>query len=133
MNAVFADTLYFLALFDKRDPGHIPSVIASKINRPIITTEFILLEVADGCAKAEDHADFLALLKGMRNNPRFTIVRLSSALLQQGIEHFARHKDKDWSLTDCISFVVMKEHGIQEALTADRNFEQAGFKALLKG
>ena len=132
MNAVFADTFYFLALLDERDSGHISAVAASRIRRPIVTTEFILLEVADGCARAEDHDDFLALLEGMRNNPRFTIVPLSSALLQQGIEHFARHKDKDWSLTDCISFVVMKEQGILEALTADRNFEQAGFKVLLR-
>ena len=132
MNAVFADTFYFLALLDERDSGHIPAVAASKISRPIVTTEFILLEIADGCAHAEDHDDFLALLEGMRNNPRFTIVPLSSTLLEQGIEQFARHNDKNWSLTDCISFVVMRERGIQKALTADRNFEQAGFKALLR-
>jgi uncharacterized protein len=40
-------------------------------------------------------------------------------------------RDKEWSLTDCISFVVMKERGLTEALTADHHFEQAGFKALL--
>ena len=47
----------------------------------------------------------------------------------------AMHKersDKSWSLTDCISFVVMGEHGITDALTGDRHFEQAGFRALLR-
>lgn len=45
---------------------------------------------------------------------------------------YTQRPDKDWSLTDCISFVVMKQHGLTEALTADRHFEQAGFKALLR-
>ena len=45
---------------------------------------------------------------------------------------FAARPDKDWSLTDCISFVVMQERNIQDALTADHHFEQAGFVALLK-
>jgi hypothetical protein len=40
--------------------------------------------------------------------------------------------DKDWSLTDCISFAVMEDEGIHEALTGDQHFEQAGFRALLK-
>ena len=132
MNAVFADTFYYLALLDERDPGHHQALAASRINRPIVTTEFIVLEFADACARAEDHADFLALLEGIRTNPRVKVVPLSAQLLQSGIEHYAQHTDKDWSLTDCISFVVMRDQGIQEALTGDHNFEQAGFRALLR-
>ncbi len=44
----------------------------------------------------------------------------------------ARRLDKDWSLTDCISFAVMQERSLTEALTSDHHFEQAGFTALLK-
>lgn len=131
MTPVFADTFYHLALLDERDPAHERAVAAAKVNRPVVTTEFIVLEIADGCARAEDHADFLALLDGMRSNPRLNIVPLESRLLQVGLEYFARYTDKDWSLTDCISFVVMRNHGIQEVLTADHNFEQAGFRILL--
>jgi predicted nucleic acid-binding protein len=54
------------------------------------------------------------------------------ATFVQGVELYRNRSDKDWSLTDCISFVVMTREGITEALTADRDFEQAGFKALLK-
>ena len=50
----------------------------------------------------------------------------------RGVALYAERPDKDWSLTDCISFVVMRKMDITEALTGDRHFEQAGFTALLK-
>ena len=104
----------------------------SKVNRRIITTEFILLELGNACARAEDHADFLALVEGMRASPRMTIIPLGPVLLNRGLELMANRPDKDWSLTDCVSFVVMGDEGIQDALTADGHYEQAGFRALLK-
>jgi len=69
---------------------------------------------------------------GLRASPRATIVPLGSQLLDRGMQLMEERQDKDWSLTDCISFVVMKEQGVQDALTADGHFEQAGFRALLK-
>jgi predicted nucleic acid-binding protein len=59
------------------------------------------------------------------------VAEASHQLFDRGIELFSQRPDKSWSLTDCISFIVMEEHGITEALTADRNFEQAGFVPLL--
>jgi predicted nucleic acid-binding protein len=59
-------------------------------------------------------------------------VPASPELFQRGVELFRARPDKEWSLTDCISFVVMTEKGLSEALTGDRHFEQAGFHALLK-
>jgi uncharacterized protein len=62
----------------------------------------------------------------------FEIVPASAELFHKGIELFRARPDKDWSLTDCISFVVMAERGLSDAFTGDKHFEQAGFKALLK-
>jgi predicted nucleic acid-binding protein len=87
--------------------------------------------LGNACARAEDHADFLALLGGIRASPRTRVIPLDSLLLQRGLDLFAGRPDKNWSLTDCISFVVMQDEGLTEALTADGHFEQAGFKALL--
>jgi hypothetical protein len=53
-------------------------------------------------------------------------------LLDAGLGLYGRRLDKEWSLADCIAFVVMKDEGITDALTTDRHFEQAGFKVLLK-
>ncbi len=131
MNAVFADTFFYQALLDERDPSHDRALAQAKVNRTIVTTEFVLLELGNACARAEDHADFLALLAGIRASPRTRIVPLDSRLLQRGLELFTSRPDKNGSVTDCVSFLVMRDAGLTEALTADSHFEQAGFKALL--
>ena len=131
MNAVFADTFFYQALLDERDRSHGPALAQSKVRRTILTTEFILLELGNACARVEDHADFLALLAGIRASPRTRIISLDPRLLQRGLDLFAGRPDKNWSLTDCTSFVVMQDEGLTEALTGDGHFEQAGFKALL--
>ena len=132
MSAVFADTSFYLALLREGDPIHEAALAYAISNRPIVTTEFILLELGNACARAADHADFLAQVAGMRASRRVRIIPLDSRLLDRGPQRMAERQDKDWSLTDCISFVVMQDEGIQEAVTADRHFEQAGFIALLK-
>jgi hypothetical protein len=132
VNAVFAGTFFYLALLDGGEPSHQRALAESIVPRQIVTTEFILLELGNACARAEDHADFLALVAGMRASPRVKIVPLASELFNRGLTRMRERSDKDWSLTDCISFVVMEDEGIHEALTGDQHFEQAGFKALLK-
>ena len=131
MRAVFADTFFYLALLNVDDPAHRLAVSESRIPRGIVTSEFILLELGNACARAEDHADFLALVAGIRASPRMKIVQLDSQLLDRGLKLMAERPDKDWSLTDCVSFVIMQDAGIRDALTGDRHFEQAGFSALL--
>jgi len=132
MKAVFADTFFYLALLNEEDTAHSRAVAESRVNRPIVTTEFVVLELGNACARASDHADFLALVDGMRASSRIRIIPLSSGLLQRGLELMRSRSDKDWSLTDCTSFVAMEEAGLEEALTGDQHFEQAGFRALLK-
>jgi predicted nucleic acid-binding protein len=132
VKAVFADTFFYLALLRQDDPAHARAMGCATANQFIVTTEFIILELGNACARASDHGDFLAPVAGMRSSRRVRIVPLESRLLSRGFERMAARPDKDWSLIDCISFVVMEDEGIHEALTADEHFEQAGFIALLK-
>jgi len=67
----------------------------------------------------------------VENDPAFRVVRATTELIERGKELYRRRPDKEWPLTDCISFVVMQDEGLTEALTGDHHFEQAGFKALL--
>jgi predicted nucleic acid-binding protein len=64
VSAVFADTFFYLALMNDDDAAHERALFESRVNRPIVTSEFILLELGNACARAEDHADFLALIEG---------------------------------------------------------------------
>lgn len=82
-------------------------------------------------ASVGGRAAFLRLVDNLKSNPLCLIVPASQLLFDQGLALYADRPDKEWSLTDCISFVVMREQGLSEALTGDRHFEQAGFRALL--
>lgn len=132
MSAAFADTFFFLALLNQEDLSHDRAKAESRIPRNVITTEFIILELGNACAKGEDHADFLRLVDGLRGSPRVKIVPADSQLLNRGLELMRQRPDKNWSLTDCTSFIVMGDTGLRQALTGDQHFEQAGFQALLK-
>jgi len=72
-------------LLDETDPRHERAVAAAKIPRLLFTTEFILLELGNACARAEDHADFLALVAGMRASPRVRIIPLSPDLFNRAL------------------------------------------------
>ncbi|MDX6612870.1 MAG: uncharacterized protein QOD75_2056 [Blastocatellia bacterium] len=74
---------------------------------------------------------FVSLFDDLQTDPNMRIVDAEPGIFALGIERYRNRLDKDWSLTDCISFVVMESKGITEALTADHHFEQVGFKALL--
>jgi predicted nucleic acid-binding protein len=133
MNAVFADTFYYLAFLGEKDSQHHRAVRFSEdYSGRTITTAWVLTEVADALAMPDQRPNFVTLLKLLRADPVLTVVPPSESLFQRGLDLYAARPDKAWSLTDCISFVVMEEHGIDEALTADRHFEQAGFSALLR-
>ena len=60
------------------------------------------------------------------------VLQFSRELLDRALDLYHQHADKGWTLTDCVSFVIMRERNVTEALTGDKHFEQAGFTALLK-
>jgi predicted nucleic acid-binding protein len=131
--AVFADTFYFLALLDSREESHEEATrFSSDPQIQLITTEWVMAEFGDAYSDPKDRADFVALYRLLAAHPRVRIVPADTQLFQKGVDFFAQRPDKDWSLTDCLSFIVMKQEGLTDALTGDRHFEQAGFVALLK-
>ena len=133
MKPVFADTSYYLALLSPGDVHHGRAVELSRSLRPtIVVTQFVLVELANALSRADTRRCFVDLLTHIRSDSAVTIVPMSGELFERGYQLYARRPDKDWSLTDCTLFVVMEEAGLEEALTADRHFEQAGFQVLLK-
>ena len=129
----FADTFYFIALLNSRDPAHAKAIYFSRLSSVrFVTTEYVLLELADAFHKAPSRAEFLAIWNLLHREPSFRIVPGNSNILGRGVQLYKQRADKEWQLTDCISFTLMKDMGIADALTGDKHFEQAGFNALLK-
>ena len=133
MKPVFADSFYFLALLHLDDGAHARALAVSQTRAdPLLTTAWVLTEVADALAVPGVREIFPRLLAALRADPACTIVPPTQGLFDQGVDLYTQRPDKGWSLTDCISFVVMQQQGVTEALTGDHHFEQAGFAALLK-
>jgi hypothetical protein len=133
MTALFADTYYFIALLSPGDEAHRKAVaFTQQFTERLLTTAWVITEIADGLKEARARERFVQFYDRLRVRDDVTIVPCSDELFGQGFELFRRRSDKEWSLTDCISFVVMQRENVTEALTADHHFEQAGFVALLK-
>jgi predicted nucleic acid-binding protein len=132
MKETFADTFYFLALLNPHDAAHARALVASNVLKgKLVTTDYVLVEVADAFARPADRSRFLSLLMLLQADPNAEVVAASPELLAKGVELYRNRADKDWPLTDCLSFVVMQERRIAEALTGDDHFRQAGYTTLL--
>ena len=131
--AIFVDTVYLLALINPNDSWR-PKALewAGQVSEPLVTTEAVLTEVADAFCRSDRRRWAIEAIRDIRSEPDCTCVPGSADLFTRGFELYASRADKDWSLTDCISFVVMRDRGINQALTADLHFAQAGFVALLR-
>lgn len=133
MSLVFADAFYFVARLNRHDQHHERVVTFSREFRShILTTDWVLMEVADALAKSECRSRIRDFTLHLRQASGCEVVPTSRALLDRALELYHQHKDKEWTLTDCVSFVIMRECGITEALTEDRHFVQAGFTVLFK-
>jgi predicted nucleic acid-binding protein len=119
-------------LLDPRDAAHGRALAASEgRSGHLVTTTYVLTEVADALAAPRDRPRFLALLETLKADPDVTIVPASDDLFRRGVDLYGQRPDKDWPLTDCLSFVVMGDVAATEVLTGDHHFQQAGFVALL--
>jgi len=133
MRRVFADSFYFFALMNENEIPHKRArEYANAFAGEFVTTAWVLTELADGLARPRFRSLFLKLYDDLSGSVNVNIVPCSPELMNAGLDLYRRRLDKAWSLTDCISFVVMQREGIAEALTGDQHFEQAGFVALLK-
>lgn len=133
MNVVFADAFYFVARLNRRDQHHERVLKYSRDFRArLLTSDWVLMEVADALAESESRARVRDFILYLRGSAACEIVPASRELLDRALELYHQHADKEWTLTDCVSFVIMRERNVTAALTGDKHFGQAGFTALLK-
>ncbi|MGD9855194.1 MAG: type II toxin-antitoxin system VapC family toxin [Planctomycetaceae bacterium] len=130
---ILLDTAYLFALFNPQDQWHARAVAWTiALQEPSLVTEYVLWEVVNGLSQRRNRDRAHAVVEQIRCDEDCRLIPASSQLLSAGLDLHRNRPDKEWSLTDCISFVVMEQQGISRALTYDHHFEQAGFEALLR-
>ena len=130
---IFVDTLFIVALINKRDQYHQKALQLSEQykNHPLITTDAVFLEF--GNALSSNYKNEAAkLIEQFLASDEIDVIRLTPELFDESLRLYKKHQDKSWGLVDCFSFVVMNQHKISQALTFDQHFIQAGFQALIK-
>ena len=131
MTEVFADTFYFIAILGS-DAQERRKAFAAANAAMLVTTPWVMTEVGGFMRRPHERAAFINIVRDLRSSNDVVLLPAESGLWQRGLELYENRMDKEWSLVDCISFVVMTDRKITDALTGDHHFEQAGFNALLK-
>ena len=136
MRTVFADTGYWIAQFSPDDGLHHKAEEVTRQQAPflIVTTEMVLGEFLTYVTRRRERhrAAAAAWVKALASNPDVEVVPQTSAQFEAAVDLYAARPDKQWSLVDCASFVLMEQRDIREALAYDHDFTQAGFDALLR-
>ena len=133
MTEIFLDSSYVIALVNKKDQYHEQASEMARVlgDQLLVTTDAILLEIGNGLAR-NFKTEAIAVIEEFLNSDEVRIISVDTNLFQKGFNLYKAYQDKAWGLVDCISFIVMREGGIADALTTDSHFEQAGFNVLLK-
>lgn len=133
---LFVDTSGFYAILAKRDPK---CQAANRIldqakaqSRRLVTTDYVLDETATLLKTRHEVSLVATLFESVQASFACQLVWTDAQQFAAVQSYFLKHMDQEWSFTDCVSFCVMKEMRLREALTTDHHFEQAGFVALLK-
>jgi len=134
-SAVFVDTSGWIALLNADDQLHDRAgkclqelALAA---RPLATTDWVLAETGNGLARVAARARFVLAVETFLQSTSSRLARIDADTFQRALQLYGQMTDKTWGLVDCASFLVMREAGIRDALSADRHFEQAGFRCLL--
>ena len=135
MASWFIDTGFAIALCVRRDKFHArAALLASEIERAatlLVTTHAVILEIGAALSKLDVRADSARLMRSLLTDASVMVLPNDDERMNTALTLFEQRPDKEWSLCDCTSFVVMQELGITQALSTDHHFDQAGFTALL--
>lgn len=124
-------TGFILALINEKDQYHQEALkLADKFEGTLwLITEAILLEIGNALVKKYKSQAVEFIEKSLASD-EVEVVRITPDLFARSLIFYKKYQDKEWGLIDCISFVVMLEKGVTQALTFDNHFSQAGFQIL---
>jgi uncharacterized protein len=136
MKPVFLDASGLIAVANTDDQWHERAeaiwydLVEQKA--PLVTTSLVLFELGDGLARVGQRSLAVELYDRLRGSPLVQSIFIGPEQAVAAWDLFRNRPDKIWGATDCASFVVMNELGIDAAFTVDHHFEQAGFRRLIR-
>lgn len=134
--AVFVDTSAWLALINEADTDHLKvRAIRDKLlhsKKSFLVTNYIIIEMANSLCKARWRTRAVKLINSIYATEFIEVIEIDKGIYDEAWDMYSSRNDKEWSLTDCTSFVVMKKYDIRDAFTNDHHFEQSGFNILIK-
>ena len=136
MNAIFADTGYWIALFNPRDDLHDKSLTVARVTqgRLVVTSQLVLTEFLNYYASLGQsfRQQAVQVVRSLQQATEVEIVPQTDEQFQAALTLYSQRPDKEWSLVDCASFLIMQQRNLREALAHDEHFQQAGFVPLLR-
>ena len=135
-NICFVDSVCWIAILNADDELYEEADTAykkfMKSGFRFVTSTAVLNEAANALCKPNYRSSVVEFHKRLQKSKRVKIIFVDESLWSSGWKLYENRPDKEWSLTDCISIVIMQERVIKDALTNDKHFEQAGFNAILR-
>lgn len=135
MKTIFVDTSAWLALINKSDYLHhkarkVRDDLIAQGSR-LLVTDYVLVETANALSRVPFRKAVVELISFIQSSEDIQVIQIDKRLFDEAWRLYSDRLDKEWSLTDCASFVVMTEVGLREAFTSDHHFEQSGFNILM--
>ena len=131
----FIDTSYIYALLNKKDKFHSAARTLTGTFHPqdrFVISDTVILEACSLLAGTKARKHIVAFVNEITINKHYTILHTDADLFRRAFQLYEEYDDKEWSLVDCTSFLIMKKEKIRFALTADSHFEQFGYIAVLR-
>ena len=130
---IFIDTLFVVAQINQRDQYHEKaSELAEQYEGyPLLVTDAVLLEIGNALSR-NYKKEAVEVIENFLKSDEVKVIHLTPQLFDKAFEEYKKYDDKEWGVIDCISFVVMRQEGVSQALTFDHHFEQAGFQILMR-
>ncbi|MCA1594730.1 MAG: PIN domain-containing protein [Acidobacteria bacterium] len=126
------DTSGLMCLFDRRDFRHTDAQTFYDTAPARLTHNYVLAEfVALAHVRGVPRVAALNLVADLQDDVEVEVVWADEALHREALELLRARPDKDWSLCDAVSIILMQRSRVADALTTDHHFEQAGFRRLL--
>ena len=127
------DTSGFLSLYESKESFHQQAVGLYDSAKSLLTTSYVLAKyTALAQIRGISREQIIEFSETILDDETIEIVWVDEFLHRQAVAFISERRDKNYSICDAISFVIMREHGISESLTTDKHFEQEGFIRLLK-